>query len=80
MEFTLPETSEQGYALGVVGYQAFCSEYPNHQLSTLVKSWGQFILSSDGQVSSTYFANVASPSEEAMRESRKLIDTIGDAQ
>ena len=80
VEFTLPETSEQGYALGVVGYQAFCSEYPNHQLSTLVKSWGEFILSSDGQVSSTYFANVASPSEEAMRESRKLIDTIGDAQ
>ena len=80
VEFTLPATSEQGYALGVVGYQAFCSKYSNHQLSTLVKSWGDFVLSSDGQVSSQYFANVASPSEEALRESRKLIDTIGDAQ
>jgi phosphate transport system substrate-binding protein len=80
VEFTLPETSNQGYALGVVGYQAFCSKYSNHQLSTLVKSWGEFVLSADGQVSSQYFANVASPSEEAMRESRKLIDTIGDAQ
>ena len=80
VEFTLPETSDQGYALGVVGYQAFCSEYSNHQLSTLVKSWGEFVLSPDGQVTSGYFANVASPSAEAMRESRKLIDTIGDAQ
>ncbi|AXJ11434.1 substrate-binding domain-containing protein [Arthrobacter sp. PM3] len=80
VEFTLPATSDQGYALGVVGYQAFCREYSNHQLSTLVKSWGQFVLSPDGQVSSSYFANVASPSEEAVRESRNLIDTIGDAQ
>jgi len=80
VEFTLPETSNQGYALGVVGYQAFCGKYSNHQLSTLVKSWGTFVLSSDGQVSSTYFASVASPSEEAIRESKRLIDTIGDAQ
>ena len=80
VEFTLPETSDQGYALGVVSYQAFCREYSNHQLSTLVKSWGDYVLSPDGQVTSTYFANVTSPSEEAVRESKKLIDTIGDAQ
>ena len=80
VEFTLPESSDQGYALGVVSYQAFCSEYSNNQLSTLVKSWGDYVLSPDGQVTSTYFANVTSPSEEAVRESKKLIDTIGDAQ
>ena len=80
VEFTLPESSAQGYALGVVSYQAYCKKYSNHQLSTLVKSWGNFVLSPDGQVTSTYFANVASPSDEAIRESRKLIDTIGDAQ
>ncbi|WP_456505955.1 substrate-binding domain-containing protein [Arthrobacter sp. UYCu723] len=79
VEFTLPETSAQGYALGVVSYQAFCRSYKNAQLTTLVKSWGKFVLSPDGQVASTYFANVASPSEAALRESNKLIETIGEA-
>ncbi|MEO5781309.1 MULTISPECIES: substrate-binding domain-containing protein [Arthrobacter] len=80
VEFTLPETSEQGYPLGVVNYQAFCRSYKNPQLAGLVKSWGKFVLSSDGQVASTYFANVASPGEDAIREARTLIQTIGAAQ
>ncbi|MCU1532854.1 MAG: Phosphate-binding protein PstS [Arthrobacter sp.] len=79
IEFTLPDTSTQGYALGVVSYHAFCPSYKNVQLNTLVKSWGKFVLSPDGQVASTYFANVASPSEAALRESNRLIETIGEA-
>ncbi len=80
VEFLLPETSGQGYPLGVVNYQAFCRTYKNPQLAGLVKSWGKFVLSSDGQVASTYFANVTSPGEDAIREARTLIDTIGAAQ
>ncbi|WP_427130228.1 substrate-binding domain-containing protein [Pseudarthrobacter sp. S9] len=79
IEFTLPETSDQGYALGVVSYQAFCRSYKNAPLTTLVKSWAKFVLSPDGQVASSFFANVASPSEAALRESNKLIQTIGES-
>lgn len=79
VEFTLPATSEQGYALGIVGYQAFCSSYKNQQLNTLVKSWGRFVVGADGQVASTYFASVASPSEAALKESDRRLETIGDA-
>ncbi len=80
VEFTLPEASDQGYPLGVVSYQAFCPSYKNPDLDVLVKSWGEFVLSSDGQVASAYFANVASPGQEALREAKTLIRTIGDAQ
>ncbi|WP_307459877.1 substrate-binding domain-containing protein [Pseudarthrobacter oxydans] len=76
VEFTLPEKSAEGYALGVVGYQAFCPRYKNGPLTTLVKSWGKFVLSPDGQVASTYFANVVSPSEEALRASNTMIEAI----
>lgn len=79
VEFTLPQTSDQGYALGVVSYQAFCHSYKNAPLSTLVKSWGSFVVSPDGQVASTYFANVSSPSGDALRESSKIIQRIGEA-
>jgi phosphate transport system substrate-binding protein len=78
VEFTLPPTSDQGYALGVVGYQAFCSSYKNQQLNTLVKSWGKFVVSADGQVASTYFASVASPSEAALKASDRRLETIGE--
>lgn len=77
VEFTLPEKSSQGYALGVIGYQAFCPKYKNAPLTTLVKSWGKFVLSPDGQVASTYFANVASPSEAALKASATMIEAIG---
>jgi phosphate transport system substrate-binding protein len=79
VEFILPATSDRGYALGVVSYQAFCSSYKNQQLTTLVKSWGKFVVSADGQVASTYFASVASPSEAALQESSQRIETIGAA-
>lgn len=78
VEFTLPEVSAQGYALGVIGYQAFCPTYKNAPLTTLVKSWGNYVVSSDGQVASTYFANVVSPSEAALKASKTLIEAIGE--
>lgn len=76
IEFNLPDSSNRGYPLGVVNYQAFCREYPNNQLAALVSSWGEYVLSREGQVTSAYFANSASPSETALKKSAALLDKI----
>lgn len=80
VEFKLPDKTDQGYALGTVNYQAFCTTYKNNQIASLVKSWGEFVVSPDGQVASTYFAGVASPSEQSLDDSAALIKKIGSAQ
>ena len=80
VEYTLPVTSEHGYSLGVVSYQAYCSTYKNAQLASLVRSWGNFVVSPDGQVATTFFASVASPSETALKESRRRIETIKESK
>jgi phosphate transport system substrate-binding protein len=76
IEFVLPDSSNRGYPLGVVNYQAFCTSYPNQQLASLVTSWGKYVLSPEGQVTSAYFANSASPSETALQKSAILLDKI----
>lgn len=76
IEFVLPDKSDRGYSLGVVNYQAFCTTYANQQLAALVKSWGKFVLSPEGQVASTYFSKSASPSETALQKSAILVDKI----
>jgi len=80
VEYTLPATSERGYSLGVVSYHAYCSTYKNAQLAALVRSWGSFVVSPDGQVATTFFASVASPSETALKESRRRIETIKESK
>ncbi|WAH96537.1 substrate-binding domain-containing protein [Arthrobacter sp. MMS18-M83] len=80
VEFSLPEKTDRGYALGTVNYQAFCTTYKNHQIASLVKSWGNFVLSPDGQFASGYFAGVASPSEQALQDAARLIGKIGSLQ
>ncbi|MFB9715059.1 substrate-binding domain-containing protein [Arthrobacter methylotrophus] len=77
VEFRLPDNTDHGYALGNVNYQAFCSSYKNGQIASLVKSWAHFVVGADGQVSSTYFAGVASPSEQSLQDASLLIDKIG---
>lgn len=79
VEFTLPEKTVNGYALGLVNYQAFCSTYKNRQLAALVRSWGHFVVGQDGQVASSYFANVASPSEAALKASAQRLERIREA-
>ncbi|MEZ2389057.1 substrate-binding domain-containing protein [bacterium RCC_150] len=80
VEFRLPDKSDRGYALGNVNYQAFCTTYKNGQIASLVKSWADFVVGSDGQVASTYFAGVASPSEQSLQDASRLIKKIGSAQ
>lgn len=80
VEFRLPDKTDRGYALGNVNYQAFCSTYKNGQIASLVRSWADFVVGSDGQIASTYFAGVASPSEESLQDASLLIDKIGSEQ
>lgn len=75
VQLSLGTPQADGYPLAAVGYQAFCSSYKNEPLTTLVKSWGDFVLG-DGQSNSNYFAGVSSPSEEALKKSRELVDGI----
>ncbi|MCA4132244.1 substrate-binding domain-containing protein [Arthrobacter sp. M4] len=75
IQVTMNDAPADGYPLAAVGYQAFCSSYKNESLKTLVKSWAGFVLGA-GQSNSNYFAGVSSPSEEALKKARKLVDGI----
>ncbi len=80
VEFHLPGKTDHGYALGNVNYQAFCTSYKNGEVASLVKSWADFVVGPDGQVASTYFAGVASPSEQSLQDASRLIKKIGSDQ
>ncbi|HJV99240.1 MAG TPA: substrate-binding domain-containing protein [Arthrobacter sp.] len=66
----------EGYGLSLVTYQAYCDRYANESLSTLVKSWGEFVVGAGGQGNSTYFAGVASPGKEALELAKDRIAEI----
>lgn len=74
--FSLPANSPRGYPLGVVNYQAFCSSYGSEQLAELVKSWALFVADSDGQIASSYFGGVSSPSNAALEKAVQRIEKI----
>ncbi|WP_320535971.1 substrate-binding domain-containing protein [Pseudarthrobacter sp. IC2-21] len=74
--FSLPANSSYGYPFGMVNYQAFCNNYDNEQLAKLVKSWGLFVVGSEGQIASMYFGSVSSPSQAALQKSAQRIEKI----
>jgi phosphate transport system substrate-binding protein len=74
--FSLPTNSARGYPLGVVNYQAFCSSYDSEQLTELVKSWALFVVDSEGQIASSYFGGVSSPSNAALEKAAQRIEKI----
>lgn len=74
--FSLPANSARGYPLGVVNYQAFCSNYGSEQLTELVKSWALFVTDSEGQIASSYFGGVTSPSNAALEKAVQRIEKI----
>lgn len=76
---TLDIGPEPSYPLAAVEYQAFCFDYSEPVLAKLVKSWGDFILSSNGQDNSNTFASTTSPSPEALKSARALVNTIRTA-
>ncbi|MFH5878067.1 substrate-binding domain-containing protein [Arthrobacter sp. NA-172] len=80
VEFHLPDKTDHGYALGNVNYQAFCTTYKNEHVASLVKSWADFVVGANGQVAATYFAGVASPSEQSLQDASRLIEKIGSTQ
>lgn len=80
VEFRLPNRTEHGYALGNVNYQAFCTSYKYPEIASLVKSWADFVVSPDGQIASTYFAGVSSPSQQSLQDASRLVRKIGSVQ
>ena len=77
---TLNLASSQGvgYQLGTVSYQVFCHQYPTAAMTTLVKSWAEFVTSDFGQSRSKMATGNYPPNEAALKDSRKLVATISE--
>lgn len=73
---TLEIGSDPSYPLAAVEYQAFCFEYSEPALAKLVRSWGDYVLGSNGQDNSNTFASTTSPSPEALKSALALVHTI----
>lgn len=76
VQLTLRTGQAPGYSLGFVGYQAFCHAYKNPSLALIVKSWADYVTGEGGQANSTYFAQVGSPSVEALKRSQTAVKLI----
>ena len=76
VQLNLRPGASPGYSLGFVGYQAFCHTYQNEALTRLVRSWAFYVTGEGGQANSTYFAQVGSPSAEALKQSQSALESI----
>lgn len=66
----------QGYALAVVVNQYFCARYRNDATASLVRSWGEAVLSRQGQKDAVVFSSSLPPSEQSTAAALKLIRSI----
>lgn len=66
----------QGYALAVVEHQYFCKSYPNNEIAAMVRSWGQAVLSGQGQKDAVVYSSSLPPSTKTTAEALKLISSI----
>lgn len=66
----------QGYALGVVVNQYFCARYRNEATADLVRSWGEAVLSRQGQKDAVVFSSSLPPSEKSTAAALNLIRSI----
>lgn len=76
VDLTLRTGESPGYSLGFVGYQAFCHSYKNPALARVVKSWAAYVTGEGGQANSTYFAQVGSPSADALKRAQTAVNSI----
>ena len=76
VQLNLHPGASPGYSLGFVGYHAFCHTYQNEALTRLVRSWAFYVNGDGGQANSTYFAQVGSPSVEALKQSKSALESI----
>ncbi|UUL77755.1 substrate-binding domain-containing protein [Pseudarthrobacter sp. Fe7] len=69
-----------GYALGTVIYMYICRDYTDDRMGSLVRSFGESVLSEEAQKNANAFAFVMSPSKKAVNEGRALVKAMGDGQ
>lgn len=71
------KTTEAGaYPAVLVSYGVFCASYPDQSTADLVKAFGSFVLSEDGQQQAADAAKSAPLSAELAAKAQKSIDSI----
>jgi phosphate transport system substrate-binding protein len=70
----------KGYALAVVENQYFCSQYQNVATASLVRSWGEAVLSRQGQKDAVVYSSSLAPSEKTTAAALKLVRSISSEE
>jgi len=78
MALTLDRTSTEAgqYPAVLVSYQIFCKTYKDQATADMVKAWGQYVVSEEGQKAAADAAGSAPLVPEMSAEAGKLIDAI----
>lgn len=66
----------EGYALGVIENQYFCAQYKNEATAALVRSWGEAVLSKQGQKDALIYSSALAPNEKTTAAALKLVRSI----
>lgn len=75
------ETTEEGaYPIVMVAYNIFCNEYSDQEKVDLVKAYGEYIVSEDGQNAAADAAGSAPMSEELRSEAEEAFSQISAAE
>ncbi|GAA1356211.1 phosphate ABC transporter substrate-binding protein PstS [Arthrobacter rhombi] len=71
------DTTESGaYPIILVSYHIYCSTYKDQETVDLVKAWGNYVISKEGQQAAADSAGSAPLSDSLMEKAKKAIDTI----
>lgn len=66
----------KGYALAVLENQYFCTRYRNEATASLVRSWGESVLSRQGQRDAIVYSSSLPPSEQTTAAALKQVRAI----
>ena len=66
----------KGYALTIIQNQYYCTRYSNDATASLVRSWGEAVLSREGQKDAVFYSSSLPPSEQTTAAALKQVRTI----
>jgi phosphate transport system substrate-binding protein len=66
----------KGYALAAIENQYFCSRYQNEATAALVRSWGEAVLSRQGQKDALIYSSALAPNEKTAAAALELVRSI----
>lgn len=73
---TMALSDQTGYSLAITGYQVLCRTYQEPVVARLVRDWGEYVLSAEGQQTASRRSGALAPSEAATAASLKVVSTI----